>query len=126
MSPYQYVVMRCVPRIDREEFVNVGVVLYCQAADYLDARWHVDAARIHALDDAADIDAVCDRLHFIDGVCRGEVGLGEVANGDLGTRFGFIKSRIEASTMMLLDRAFPSSESRDAIAFKAFCRARFR
>jgi len=92
MSPYQYVVMRCVPRIDREEFVNVGVVLYCQAADYLDARWHVDAARIHALDDATDIDAVCDRLHFIDGVCRGEIGLGEVANGDLGTRFGFIKA----------------------------------
>ena len=34
---YQYVVLRCVPRVDREEFLNVGVVLYCQAADFLDA-----------------------------------------------------------------------------------------
>ena len=33
---YQYVVLRCVPRVEREEFVNVGVVLYCQAADFLD------------------------------------------------------------------------------------------
>ena len=38
MSPYQYVVLRCVPRVDREEFVNVGVVLYCQEADFLEAR----------------------------------------------------------------------------------------
>ena len=39
---YQYVVLRCVPRVDREEFVNVGVVLYCQAADFLEAACHVD------------------------------------------------------------------------------------
>ena len=37
---YQYVVLRCVPRVDREEFVNVGVVLYSQRADFLDvSRW---------------------------------------------------------------------------------------
>ena len=38
---YQYVVLRCVPRVEREEFINVGVVLYCQASDYLDVRWSV-------------------------------------------------------------------------------------
>ena len=35
---YQYVVLRCVPRVDREEFVNVGVVVYCQATDFLSGR----------------------------------------------------------------------------------------
>ena len=35
MNGYQYVALRCVPRVDREEFVNVGVVLYCQAEDFL-------------------------------------------------------------------------------------------
>ncbi|RNL79137.1 DUF3037 domain-containing protein [Nocardioides marmorisolisilvae] len=92
MSPYQYVVLRCVPRIDREEFVNVGVVLYCQAGDFLDARWHVDRDRIQALDSAVDLDALCERLTFIDGVCRGDASLGDVASGDLGTRFGFLKA----------------------------------
>ena len=41
MRPYQYVVLRCVPRVEREEFVNVGVVLYCQADEFLAARWDV-------------------------------------------------------------------------------------
>ena len=36
MKPYQYVVLRCVPRVEREEFVNVGVVLYCQEREFLD------------------------------------------------------------------------------------------
>jgi len=92
MSPYQYVVLRCVPRTDREEFVNVGVVLYCQAAEFLDSSWHVDRDRITALDSAVDLDSLCERLTFIDGVCRGDASLGDVATGDLGTRFGFVKA----------------------------------
>ena len=43
---FQYVVLRCVPRVDREEFVNVGVVLYAQQADFLQARCHVDRERL--------------------------------------------------------------------------------
>ena len=69
---YQYVVLRCVPRVDREEFVNVGVVLYCEAADYLDVRWHVDAARLRALDPQVDVDQVSESLTFVDGVCAGD------------------------------------------------------
>lgn len=92
MNAYQYVVLRCVPRADREEFVNVGVVLYCQAADFLDGRWHVDRDRIRALDADVDLDALCERLSFIDGVCRGDSALGDVARKDLGTRFGFLKA----------------------------------
>ena len=43
---YEYVVLRCVPRVDREEFLNVGVVLHCQMADFLDVAWHVDRDRL--------------------------------------------------------------------------------
>ena len=43
---YEYVVLRCVPRVDREEFLNVGVVLHCQMADFLDVVWHVDRDRL--------------------------------------------------------------------------------
>ena len=92
MNAYQYVILRFVPRVEREEFVNVGVVLYCQAEEYLDARWYVDRNRIGAFTGGADLDALCDRLDFIDGVCRGDETLGDVATGDLGTRFGFLKA----------------------------------
>ena len=90
--PYQYVVLRCVPRVDREEFVNVGVVAYCQGAAFLEAACHVDDDRLRALAPAVDLSAVRHALAFVEGVCRGEAALGDPAAGDLGTRFGFLKA----------------------------------
>jgi len=90
--PYQYVVLRCVPRVDREEFVNVGVVLHCQERQFLDAAWNVDRARIAALDPRLDLDRVCDALTFVAGVCSGDERGGLAAGKDLGTRFGFLKA----------------------------------
>jgi hypothetical protein len=89
---YQYVVLRCVPRVDREEFLNVGVVLYCQAADFLDASWHCDVERLGALDPGLDVERVCEALAFVEGVCHGDERGGEAGRGDLGTRFGFLKA----------------------------------
>jgi Protein of unknown function (DUF3037) len=89
---YQYVVLRCVPRPDREEFLNVGVVLHCQAADFLDVDWSVDGARLRALHPGIDIDQVCEALAFTDRVCRGDERAGEAARQSLGQRFGFLKA----------------------------------
>ena len=90
--PYQYVVLRAVPRVDREEFVNVGVVLYCEESGFLDAAWRVDELRLAALDPGVDRTAVCRGLEFVAGVCRGDDALGEIARKDLGVRFGFLKA----------------------------------
>jgi hypothetical protein len=90
--PYQYVVLRCVPRVDREEFVNVGVVAYCQAAEFLGADCHVDEERLRTLSPSVDLAAVRHALAFVEGVCRGDAALGDPAAGDLGTRFGFLKA----------------------------------
>jgi hypothetical protein len=90
--PYQYVVLRCVPRVDREEFVNVGVVLYCQAAEYLDVTWRCDADRLRAVDPSLDVERVCDALVFVERVCAGDERGGEVAGQPLTQRFGFLKA----------------------------------
>ena len=89
---YQYVVLRCVPRPEREEFPNVGVVLHCQAVDFLEVVWGVDAERLRALDPRVDVDQVCDALAFVDWVCRGDARAGEAARQSLGQRFGFLKA----------------------------------
>lgn len=89
---YQYVVLRCVPRPDREEFVNVGVVLHCQGADFLSAAWTVDGDRLRALHAGTDVDRVCEALAFVDLVCRGDERVGEAARQSLGQRFGFLKA----------------------------------
>lgn len=95
MSPrsgFQYVALRCVPRVDREEFVNVGVVLYCQQAEFLAARCHVDRDRLSALAPGLDLEAVASALEAVEAVCRGDASTGEAGRAVMGTRFGFLKA----------------------------------
>lgn len=89
---YQYVVLRCVPRVDREEFLNVGVVLYSQGAEFLATAWTCDTQRLQALDPTLDVARVCDALAYVEAVCAGDEAAGAAARGDRGTRFGFIKA----------------------------------
>ena len=89
---YQYVVLRCVPRVDREEFLNVGVVLYCQAGDFLAVAWHVDRERLLAVHPDVDLDQVCHALDFVDGVCVGDRRGGAAATKPPGQRFGFLRA----------------------------------
>ena len=92
LLPYQYVVLRCVPRVEREEFLNVGVVLYCQARDVLEAAWHVETDRVQRVFPDLDVTRLCESLQFVDGVCAGDERGGAAAAQPLGTRFGFLKA----------------------------------
>jgi hypothetical protein len=89
---YEYVVLRCVPRVDREEFVNVGVVLHCQMADFLDVAWHVDRDRLLALDPRIDVHQVEESLAFVHAVCAGHPAAGAPAAEPITQRFGFLKA----------------------------------
>jgi hypothetical protein len=88
--PFEYFVLRCMPRVDRGEFVNVGVVIFCQAADFLDARIDLPLERIAALDVDLDVTALRAALSMIEAVCHGDESAGEAAVGDLGKRFGWL------------------------------------
>jgi hypothetical protein len=88
--PFQYFVVRCMPRVDRGEFVNVGVVIFCQAAEFLDARIDLPVERVAALDDDVDVVALDAALANIEAICHGDSTAGEAATGDLGKRFGWL------------------------------------
>lgn len=90
LFPYQYVVLRAVPRIEREEFVNVGVALYSQQAEFLRSAQWVDADRLRALAPEIDVEAVCAALTRIDEICRGVTGDGRPTLESPGQRFGWI------------------------------------
>ncbi len=92
MIGYQYVVLRIVPRVDREEFVNVGVVLYAQSADFLHVRTHVEPARLRALAPGVDVGGVRESLAAIDAVCRGQHAPGLPQLDSLGKRFGWLSA----------------------------------
>ncbi|MEO7061874.1 MAG: DUF3037 domain-containing protein [Lapillicoccus sp.] len=89
---YQYVVLRCVPRVEREEFVNVGVVLYAQGADFLDAAFAVDEARLRSLYPELEVPRVLDALRSVRSVCRGETGRGRPTLDTPGQRFGWLSA----------------------------------
>ena len=89
---YQYVVLRCVPRVEREEFLNVGVVLYSQGADFLEAAYRVDEARLRAFAPQVSVEDVDQALETICQVCRGVTGGGLPTLGGLGRRFGWLSA----------------------------------
>jgi hypothetical protein len=89
---FQYVVLRCVPRVDREEFLNVGVVLYCQDDDFLGCAFEVDATRVRSFAPEVDVDAVSSALSAASAVCRGAASAGAAGQAPLGTRFGCLSA----------------------------------
>ena len=75
---YDYSIIRVVPRVDRGERINVGVILSCAEAGFLDARIEVDEALIRAIDPAVDMDAVRTNLAVIPMVCKGGAEAGPI------------------------------------------------
>ena len=87
---YDYAVIRVVPRVEREEFVNVGVILSCPALDLLDARIELDVARVTALDPAIDLDDLRRHLDTIPRICRGGDDAGPIGQLPPRDRFRWL------------------------------------
>lgn len=87
---YDYAVVRVVPRVDREEFLNVGVILSCEAREFLDVRLALDEARLLALHPAVDVDVVERHLDGLCRVARGTAGSGPIATQPRRARFHWL------------------------------------
>jgi len=102
LSSYDYAIVRVVPRVEREEFVNAGVIVSCQAQDYLEAKIDLDEARLLALDPTVDLMAVRANLASIPAICRGGPLAGPI--GRLSTRERFHWLVAPRSTMIQTSR----------------------
>lgn len=89
-EPFEYALLRVVPRPERGEFVNAGVVLYCPALRFLGARVHLDPERLRALDPKLDPEAVLAHLEAARAVCAGGRGAGPIGLLEPGERFGWL------------------------------------
>ncbi|GGT08168.1 MULTISPECIES: DUF3037 domain-containing protein [Streptomyces] len=87
---FEYVVLRVVPRVERGERINAGVLLYCRAKAFVAARTHLDEARLLALDPRADVAGVRAALRAVEGVCAGGAPAGQAAGDDPGRRFRWL------------------------------------
>jgi hypothetical protein len=83
---FEYALVRVVPRVERGEAINVGVIVYCQAYRYLCARIELDERRLLAVDPAVDLDAVRTALSAFEKACSE----GPLADRPLGERFRWL------------------------------------
>jgi hypothetical protein len=87
--PFEYAVLRVVPRVERGESINGGVLVYCRELDYLGAAVHLDRARLLALDPTADVEHVDAVLQTIATTCSSD-GAGPAAAEEIGRRFRWL------------------------------------
>ncbi|MGW1540580.1 DUF3037 domain-containing protein [Streptomyces sp. NPDC002309] len=87
---FEYALLRVVPRVERGECINAGVLVYCRAKAYVGARTHLDEARLLALDPDADLAGVRAALRAVASVCGGGEAAGQAAGDDAGRRFRWL------------------------------------
>ena len=97
-EPFQYAAIRVVPRIERGEFVNAGVVLFCRPLRFLGARMELDDRLLAALDPECDPDGVRTQLETMVAVAEGRPEGGRLAELDQSERFHWLTS--PASTIV--------------------------
>ena len=87
---FEYAVIRVVPQVEREEFLNVGVILYCPKLRFLQCLCAVDEERLCSFSSRIDINEIKDHLHSYAEICRGSKTGGPIAQLDMPSRFRWL------------------------------------
>jgi hypothetical protein len=90
---YDYAVIRVVPRVEREEFVNVGVILSCEVSRYLEARIELDDSRVLALAPDLDMESLHRHLQTLPAICRGGADAGPIGLLPQRARFHWLTAK---------------------------------
>ncbi len=88
--PYDYAILRVVPRVDREEFMNVGVIVSCPARGFLEARVELDERRLTVLDPSLDVESIRTHLETIPAICVGGPQAGPIGQLSQRERFHWL------------------------------------
>jgi Protein of unknown function (DUF3037) len=89
-SPFDYAIIRVVPRVEREEFINAGVIVSCPEQGFLEARIELDRARLAALDSTLDPERVERYLETIPAICAGGAQAGPIGALPQRSRFHWL------------------------------------
>lgn len=87
---YDYAIIRVVPKVEREEFVNVGVIVSCSTRKFLEAKIELIPQRLLALDPTLDLETVEGHLNTIPIICAGEIQAGFIGQLPQRERFGWL------------------------------------
>lgn len=102
---FEYAVIRYVPRPEREEFLNIGVILYCNAKNFLQMQYSLDAGRIKSFYPDADVEALQQLLEAFKEVCCGAAVNSPIAKMDNASRFRWLTAT--RSTIIQTSKVHP-------------------
>jgi hypothetical protein len=87
---FEYAIIRVMPRVEREEFVNVGVILYCSSQGFLQTKYELNEPRLRALFGDIDIPELQERLHVFERICAGRRHGGVIGQLPVASRFRWL------------------------------------
>jgi hypothetical protein len=102
---YEYAVIRIMPRVEREEFINVGVILYCREKKFLRAVYTINEARLKALCDGLDCTEIKEHLLSLERIANGDPAGGPIAQLDHASRFRWLTAT--RSTVVQTSKVHP-------------------
>src|SRR6476659_8751467 len=102
---FEYAVLRVVPRVEREEFMNVGVILFSKKHKFLQVKFKLDEARLKALYANVDIGEVTTYLQAFEKICKGEKNCSPIALLDAPSRFRWLTAT--RSTVLQTSKVHP-------------------
>ncbi len=102
---FEYAVIRIVPKVEREEFLNIGVILYCRDQNFLHAKYHLDTAKLKALSTELDIAEIEDYLRSICSISEGTTNSGPIGSLPMADRYRWLTAT--RSTIVQCSKTHP-------------------
>lgn len=102
---FEYAVIRIVPRVEREEFINTGVIVYCAAQGFLQTVYELNVSRLQAIAGGLDLPELETRLRAFEQICKGGAQSGPIGLLPIAARFRWLTS--PRSTIVQTSTAHP-------------------
>ena len=102
---YEYAVIRLVPKVEREEFLNIGVILFSKRKKYLGIRFSINEKRIKSFSESADIKLITKYIQAWEMICKGEPHGGAIGKFELPSRFRWLTA--SRSTIIQSSKTHP-------------------
>jgi len=101
---FEYAILRLVPQVEREEFINIGVVLYCSNRRFLQMKSHLDTKRLQIFAPSLDLEEIQSHLTAFGAICNGEKVGGAIGALSMAERFRWLTAT--RSTVLQTSRAY--------------------
>ena len=102
---FEYAVIRAVPRVEREEFANIGVIVYCASQRFLGMKFMIDQRRLETIYDAFNLYELIPRLQAFQKICEGAKEGGPIAQLPMASRFRWLTA--SRSTVIQTSKVHP-------------------